>query len=101
MPLSVVDGTAFRDILSTAEPCFTMPSRKHLSQKLLPQHTSDVHDQRRSQMQQAQDIYLTIDLWLSRGIRSFIGITGHFIVDYIRKFTNERRPFDPSCSLSC
>ncbi|MGH0162180.1 UNVERIFIED_CONTAM: hypothetical protein FKN15_045292, partial [Acipenser sinensis] len=50
MPLSVVDSTAFRDILSTAEPRFSMPSRKPLSQKLLPQSISGVQDQLRSQM---------------------------------------------------
>ncbi|MGH0128925.1 UNVERIFIED_CONTAM: hypothetical protein FKN15_004846 [Acipenser sinensis] len=80
MPLSVIDSTAFHDILSTAEPCFTMPNRKHLSQKQLPQRTSGVQDQL-SQMQQAHDIYLTIDLWSSRYLRYFIGIKGHFVVD--------------------
>ncbi|MGH0162090.1 UNVERIFIED_CONTAM: hypothetical protein FKN15_042250 [Acipenser sinensis] len=60
---------------------FTMPRRKHLSQKLLPQRTS-VLDHLRSQMQQAQDIYFCTELRSSRDMRSFIGITGHFIMDY-------------------
>ncbi|MGH0130260.1 UNVERIFIED_CONTAM: hypothetical protein FKN15_015602 [Acipenser sinensis] len=82
LPLSIVDRKDFRNILSLAEPCFTMPSRKHISQTLIPQRTASVQDHLRSQMQQTQDICLTIDLWSSRDMRSFFGITGHFIQDY-------------------
>ena len=37
LPLSLVDSKQFRSLLHTAEPAFTMPSRKHLSTQLLPQ----------------------------------------------------------------
>ncbi|MGH0164354.1 UNVERIFIED_CONTAM: hypothetical protein FKN15_061982 [Acipenser sinensis] len=82
LPLSITDSTDFRNFLSMVESCFTMPSMNHISQKLIPQLTASVQDQLRSQMQQAQDLCLTTDLWSSRDMRSFIGITGHFILDY-------------------
>ncbi|MGH0134963.1 UNVERIFIED_CONTAM: hypothetical protein FKN15_058009 [Acipenser sinensis] len=69
LPLSIVDSKGFHNTLSLAEPCFTTPSRKHISQTLIPQHTASVQDQLRSQMQQAQDICITVDLWLNRDMR--------------------------------
>ena len=72
----------FRNLLHTAEPAFTMPSRKHLSTQLLPQRAASVRSDLKNILQRAQDVALTIDLWLSRDMRAFIGITGHFILDF-------------------
>ena len=82
MPLSVVESTAFRDMMTEAQPRFAMPSRKHLSTKLLPQRAANVQMELKLQMSSAEDICLTVDLWSSRDMRSFMGITGHFVVNF-------------------
>ncbi|KAG7157476.1 hypothetical protein Hamer_G005919 [Homarus americanus] len=59
-----------------------MPSRKHPSSVLLPQHSTTVQTRLKTQLQEVQNICLTINLWSSRDMRSFIGVTGHFILDH-------------------
>ncbi|KAG7175267.1 Zinc finger BED domain-containing protein 1-like 1 [Homarus americanus] len=75
LPLSLVESERFRILMATAEPMFTMPSRKHLSSVLLPQHSTTVQTRLKTQLQQVQNLCLTIDLWSSRDMRSFIGVT--------------------------
>ena len=82
LPLSLVDSEKFRSLLATAEPSFTMPSRKHLSTQLLPQRAATVRDKLITLLSRAQDVALTIDLWSSRDMRAFIGVTAHFILDF-------------------
>ncbi len=83
MPLSLVESTAFRELMSKAQPSFQMPSRKHLSQKLIPERASSVQDRLKKALLEAKSVCLTIDLWSSRDMRSFIGITGHYIENFI------------------
>ncbi|XP_042213373.1 zinc finger BED domain-containing protein 4-like isoform X2 [Homarus americanus] len=82
LPLSLVESERFRILMATAEPMFTMPSRKHLISVLLPQHLTTVQTRLKTQLQQVQNLCLTIYLWSSRDMRSFIGVTGHFILDH-------------------
>ena len=83
MPLSVVDSTAFREFVFEGTPAFVIPSRKHLSYTLLPQRAEQVRVDLKRRMHIADVVYLTVDLWSSRDMRSFIGITGHFVNDFV------------------
>lgn len=69
--------------MDAAEPHYTIPSRKYLSSVLLPQRASLIESNLKHQMLQDSDISLTIDLWSSRDMRSFIGITGHFVKNFV------------------
>lgn len=82
LPLSLVESERFRMLMATAEPKFTMPSRKYLSSVLLPQRSTSVQTRLKTKLQQVQSLCLTVDLWSSRDMRSFIGVTGHFILDH-------------------
>ena len=82
-PLSVVESDAFQHLLYTAEPKFQMPSRKHLSYALLPQRAERVRQMLKQQMSRAPSVYLTVDMWSSREMRSYIGITSHFVADFV------------------
>ena len=82
MPLSIVESKAFRHLMGTAQPQFTMPSRKHLREKLIPEAAGDVMKDLLSKLDKTEDLALTLDIWTSRDMRSFIGITGHFVEDY-------------------
>ena len=83
MPLSVVDSTAFREFVFEGTPAFVIPSRKHLSYTLLPQRAEQVRVDLKRHMHIADVVYLTVDLWSSRDMRSFIGIKGHFVNDFV------------------
>ncbi|XP_048867862.1 E3 SUMO-protein ligase ZBED1-like isoform X4 [Brienomyrus brachyistius] len=82
LPLSTVENKDFITILQLAEPFFTMPSRRDLTQNLIPQRTTAVKNHLINQMQSAADICLTVDLWSNRSMRSFFAMTSHFISDF-------------------
>jgi hypothetical protein len=82
MPLSVVDSPHFRKLLEKLDSRYIVPSRKHLSSNLLHNKSSEIQSGLVSLLAQAQSVCLTIDLWTNRQMRSFIGITGHVIIDW-------------------
>ena len=81
LSLSTVESSRFRAMI---DPRYQVPSRKHLTSKLLPLKTSDVQKDLRliARLKQADKICATIDLWSSRQMRSYYGVTGHFILDW-------------------
>ena len=83
MPYSLVESQAFRTLLRRAEPSFVMPSRKHLANKLIPDTAANVMRSLTEQFNSVNDICLTMDLWSSRDMRSFVGITGHFVAEHM------------------
>ena len=82
LPMRFLDSKKFQTVMEIAEPHFTMPNRKKLRSSLLPTICADVETKLKVQLNQAQDICITVDLWSSRDMRSFLGMTGHFILDY-------------------
>ena len=82
LPLSTVECDSFRALMLLADPQFQVPSRKHLSRTVL----FNEHKKRFSSIQGMLDstssICLTIDLWSSRQMRSYMGITVHFLKDW-------------------
>lgn len=81
-PLSTVESKNFRRVLEIADPAYKMPSRKTLSNKHLKQQFHAIDLQLRQQLQQAHDICLTIDLWSSRQMRGYLGVTVHYLRDW-------------------
>lgn len=71
LPVSVVESSAFRELLEKAQPCFSMPSRKYLCGKLLPERCKAVYEDIKSKLQRAPSVYLTMDLWTSRDMKSW------------------------------
>ena len=67
--------------MSKAQPAYTMPSRKYLCTKLLPERLANLRDNIKKNLQAASSTYITLDLWSSRDMRSFMGVTCHFIVN--------------------
>ncbi|KAI6652418.1 Zinc finger BED domain-containing protein 4-like [Oopsacas minuta] len=79
--LSRVDDPNFRTLLHKAQPAYILPSRKHLT-RLLPERTTQLHANNLTCLNAVDAICLTLDLWSSRDMRSYVGITGHFIEDF-------------------
>lgn len=82
IPFSVVDSPYFRSLLSTADPRFQMPSRKHLVSKLLREKCASLQADVKQRLKSAQSVCVTLDIWSSRQMRSYLGISAHYINDW-------------------
>ncbi len=81
MPLAIVESEKFEKLLGALDPQYRLPSRKHLSTKLLKAKYEEVKEKVIRKVQQASCVNLTVDLWSNRQMRSFLGITAHFILN--------------------
>ena len=79
IPFSVVDSPYFRGLLEAANPSYQVPTRKHLVNRLLQEKHNEVRMNIKSRLEKADWVSVTLDIWSSRQMRSYIGITGHFI----------------------
>ena len=79
MPLSIVESNQFAKLLCALDPQYHLPTRKHLSTKLLKAKYETVKQKVMTKVQQVSCVNLTVDLWTNRQMRSFLGITAHFI----------------------
>ena len=82
LPLSTVDSPHFHDLMETLNPRYQVPSRKHLSTKLLPEKKAEIQEKVKISLQKAEMICVTVDLWSSRQMKSYFGITAHYITDW-------------------
>ena len=79
IPLSVVDSKRFRSLLSALDSQYQLPSRKQLSTVLLKKKHDSLKNSVQEKLKNTDTINLTIDLWSNRQMRSYLGITGHYI----------------------
>lgn len=82
IPFSVVDSPYFRRLLEAANPSYQVPTRKYLVNKLLQEKYDEVKANIKSRLENAEWVSVTLDIWSSRQMRSYIGVTGHFIGDW-------------------
>lgn len=52
---------------------------------MLHEKSSEIRENVKAVLKKAESVCLTIDLWSSRQMRGFLGITGHFILDWAMK----------------
>lgn len=78
-PFSLVDDPEFKKFVSLLCPNYKLPSRKTLSQSLLPQLYSDLVLEVRSKLDASTAVALTTDGWTSVNNQSFVAITAHYI----------------------
>ena len=78
-PLSVVETEKYRDMMEVMDPRYIVPSRKHLSTKLIPNKCEDLNKVMCTALRRASSVSVTVDIWSSRQMRSFLGITAHYI----------------------
>lgn len=70
--------------MEIADSRYQLPTRKHLSPKLLYEKSTEVRNNIKHQLNMADSVSLTIDIWSSRQMRGCIhvGMTAHFILDW-------------------
>lgn len=77
--LRMVDEVEFRKFVEMLNPGYTLPTRKPLSESLLPKLYNKVHEAVEKQIQKAAAICITTDAWTSSVNDGYIAITAHFI----------------------
>ena len=68
--------------MEVSNPRYQVPSRKHLSTKLLPERKAEIQERVKNSLQKAEIICVTVDLWSSRQMKSYYGMTAHYITDW-------------------
>ena len=73
----------FRDLMASAKLSYTMPRRNTLvpSSFLIWSGGGGVQNYLKEELAKAATICITIDIWSSGDMRSFIGMTAHYIID--------------------
>jgi len=61
---------------------YHLPTRKPLSTKLLKTKYELVKKRIMNQLHGTKSINLTVDLWSNRQMKSYLGVTGHFISEF-------------------
>lgn len=80
-PLQVVENTGFQEYTRALNPNYELPSRKILSEKLIPEHYSLARNDTQEMLKVTDYIALTTDLWTSDSSKSYITLTIHFNYD--------------------
>ncbi|KAK2152952.1 hypothetical protein LSH36_313g00004 [Paralvinella palmiformis] len=76
---SIAESPRFRDFCGMMDPHYQLASRKHLTGKPLINKTKSIQAYFKQQLKQTQSVCLITDLCQ---MKSFIGVTGHFIHDW-------------------
>ena len=79
-PFSIVEDVGFRQPVAALEPRFFLPSRRYLSEVVIPEVHAKVKHGITELLQSAKYISLTTDIWTSTNCHhSFLSLTAHFI----------------------
>lgn len=78
-PFSVVEDVEFRNLIKMLCPNYLIPSRKTVTQSLMPQLFNMTVECVTDTLNNVSAVCLTTDGWTSRNNQSFISVTAHFI----------------------
>lgn len=77
-PLAVGEG--FKEMLTTFQPGYTLPSRRHFTSMMERKYETSVEKLRNELKKATSKISLTTDAWTSLVTESYLGVTCHFII---------------------
>ncbi|CAH0714114.1 unnamed protein product, partial [Brenthis ino] len=78
-PLNIVNDTEFKKFVALLNSSYSLPTRKTLSESLLPQRYLQLKEQVKNEISKAPAVCITTDSWTSYNNESFIAITAHYI----------------------
>ena len=78
-PYSIVEDAGFRSFCKELNPSYTLPSRKTLSTKIIPELYQRSFQKVMDSVDKAEKICLTTDCWTSRTTTSLMAVTCHFV----------------------
>ena len=77
-PYSVVQNAGFKNLIRVLEPKYTIPSRQHFSEKVIPELYAIVSAQVKQELK-GNYVAITTDGWTSRATESYVTITSSHI----------------------
>ncbi|KAJ8720643.1 hypothetical protein PYW08_006108 [Mythimna loreyi] len=77
--LRMVDEVEFRKFVEMLNPGYTLPTRKTLSESLLPKVYNKVLETVKKQIAKAAAVCITTDAWISCVYDGYVAVTAHFI----------------------
>uniref|UniRef100_H3ADV8 HAT C-terminal dimerisation domain-containing protein n=1 Tax=Latimeria chalumnae TaxID=7897 RepID=H3ADV8_LATCH len=85
-PFSIVEDERFRRFFALAVPRYNLPSRCHMSEKVL----EDLHEKIRlrvyKEVEKADQFVTLLDIWTSKAIDSYLSVIAHRVTeDYVRQ----------------
>ncbi|XP_041834229.1 E3 SUMO-protein ligase ZBED1-like [Melanotaenia boesemani] len=78
-PFSTVENEGFQEMIRTLEPKYSIPSRPHFSQMVMPELYRQVKAHVVAVLGEATNVAITTDRWTSRATQSYVTITAHVI----------------------
>ena len=82
LPVSTMESKRFCKMMNKAHPQYQVLSR-NLTSKVNSAKITKTQQDLFLQLQKADKVCATIDLWSTSQMRSYFGVTGHFIVDWV------------------
>ena len=77
-PLQVVENEGLRYFVAKLDPQYELPSRKTLTEKILPELYRQSKEKLAGLLNETDFISITTDCWTSVANESYLGITAHF-----------------------
>ena len=84
---SIAENIGFRRLIKVLEQRYTLPSRKTISENVIPKLYADVQQRMVAMIQDCVNISCTTDAWITEcDPTSYLGVTGHWVDDqFVRK----------------
>ena len=79
IPTHIVEKPGFRNLILLLEPKYTMVSRQCLQYTLVPEKVQIVQQSIKDQLEDVKSFSVTLDIWSSRRMHGYLGITCHFV----------------------
>nr|XP_049462644.1 E3 SUMO-protein ligase ZBED1-like [Anopheles coluzzii] len=79
LPFNLVESEIFKKFVYTLNPNYIMPTRKSLSNALLPSVYNQEFEKAKEKLSTAKAIAITSDGWTNLNQISFFALTGHYI----------------------
>ncbi|VEN49326.1 unnamed protein product [Callosobruchus maculatus] len=81
MPFSVVDGRGFRSLMKFVAPLYKLPTRNTFKHHI-DERYDKIAEMYKTKLNTVKSLILTTDIWTDHQMKSFLGITVHFLSDY-------------------
>lgn len=82
-PFSIIEDKGFKEFSKILDPSYTLPSRKTLSQALLPKMYRKLRAELFEKIKSAPAVCLTTDCWTSVTTTSYMSVTCHYVQDFV------------------
>ena len=86
-PLSIVSDPGFSRLMNTVEPRYQLPSRKYVTDKVIPEIASDVKVKVNNHMKDAHWLSFTSDIWSTEVSNdSLLSLMAHWFIWLTKSF---------------